>query len=51
MGAMVKARRDGKWMHYQVIEPKNKKAKEVFAGIMEMLSEDKEMQSDRRKGL
>ena len=35
-------------MHYQVIEPKNKKAKEVFAGIMEMFSEDKEMQSDRR---
>jgi hypothetical protein len=36
-------------MHYQVVEPKNKKAKEVFAGIMEMLGEDKEMQSDRKK--
>lgn len=46
---LVSARRDGKWMHYQITEPKNKQATEVFRKIREMLSEDKEMQSDRKK--
>ncbi len=45
---LVAGRRDGKWMHYRINEPNNKKAREVFAGIMEILKEDKEMQSDRR---
>lgn len=43
---LVKARRDGKWMHYRITEPENQKAREVFAEIMEMLKEDKEMQTD-----
>lgn len=46
---LVAARRDGKWMHYRIIEPKNKRAAEVFSGIREMLKEDKEMQADRKK--
>lgn len=46
---LVSARRDGKWMHYRVIEPKYQRAKEVFAGVREMLKEDKEMQADRKK--
>jgi ArsR family transcriptional regulator, arsenate/arsenite/antimonite-responsive transcriptional repressor len=46
---LVAGRRDGKWMHYKITEPNNEKAKEVFAGIMEMLEEDKEMQSDRER--
>jgi len=46
---LVSARRDGKWMHYQIINPKNKRAAEIFARIREMLKEDKEMQTDRRK--
>lgn len=46
---LVSARRDGKWMHYRVTEPRNEKAKEVFARIMEMLKDDKEMQTDRIK--
>ncbi len=45
---LVAARRDGKWMHYRVTEPRDEKAKGVFAGIMEMLKEDKEMQIDRK---
>lgn len=45
---LVVSRRDGKWMHYCINEQNNKKAKEVFAGIMEMFKDDKEMQTDRK---
>lgn len=46
---LVSARRDGKWMHYQLIEPKNKQAAEIFIKIREMLKEDKAMQADRKR--
>jgi ArsR family transcriptional regulator len=46
---LVTGRRDGKWMHYQINEPEDEKAKEIFAGIMEALKEDKDMQFDRRR--
>jgi ArsR family transcriptional regulator, arsenate/arsenite/antimonite-responsive transcriptional repressor len=46
---LVKGRRDGKWMHYQISEPDDQKAKEVFAAIMEMLKADRQMQADREK--
>jgi ArsR family transcriptional regulator len=45
---LVKARRDGKWMHYRITEPANKDAAEVFSATMEMLGKDKEMQRDRK---
>jgi ArsR family transcriptional regulator len=45
---LVAARRDGKWMHYRVVEPKNKRAAEVFSRVIEMLNEDTEMQIDRK---
>ena len=46
---LVSGRRDGKWMHYQINEPEDEKAKEIFRGILAMLKEDKEMQLDRKK--
>lgn len=46
---LVAGRRDGKWMHYRINEPNNKKAEGVFARIMEMFKDDKEMQTDRKK--
>lgn len=46
---LVAGRRDGKWMNYRIEEPNNKKAKEIFAGILEMLKEDKQMQADVKK--
>ena len=46
---LVSARRDGKWMHYRAVVPKNKSAAEVFDRIREMFKEDKEMQADRKK--
>ncbi len=45
---LVKARRDGKWMHYRINEPANKDAAEVFSATMEMLGKNNEMQRDRR---
>ena len=44
---LVTGRRDGKWTHYRITEPKNKPAAEVFSGVMQMLKKDKEMQTDR----
>lgn len=46
---LVSGRRDGKWMHYRISEPTNKKANELFANLMEMLKDDKVMQSDRKQ--
>ncbi len=45
---LVAGRRDGKWMHYRIVEPKDKGAAEVFSRVMEMLDKDKEMQIDRK---
>ncbi|HEX8288309.1 MAG TPA: metalloregulator ArsR/SmtB family transcription factor [Pyrinomonadaceae bacterium] len=44
---LVSGRRDGKWMHYRITEPKHKTATEMFSKLMEMLKDDKEMQVDR----
>lgn len=44
---LVSGRRDGKWMHYQISEPDNPKVREIFNEIMEVLKDDKEMQTDR----
>lgn len=46
---LVRGRRDGKWMHYQITEPKDKKAAEVFRGIMEMMEKENEFQLDRER--
>jgi ArsR family transcriptional regulator len=46
---LVAGRRDGKWMHYQITAPENKRAAEVFAVVMELLKEEEEMTADRKK--
>jgi ArsR family transcriptional regulator len=46
---LVAGRREGKWMHYRITEPKNEKSAEMFRTLMEMLMEDKEMQLDRER--
>ena len=46
---LVSARRDGKWMHYRITEPNNVQLAEVLAKIREMIKEDKQMQTDRKK--
>lgn len=46
---LVKGRREGKWIHYSIVEPENKAAREVFDATMKMLKADKEMERDRKK--
>jgi ArsR family transcriptional regulator, arsenate/arsenite/antimonite-responsive transcriptional repressor len=46
---LVTGRRDGKWMHYRINPPSDKKALEVFASTMRMLEADKQMKADRAK--
>ena len=44
------ARRDGKWMHYQISGPKAEAAAKMFADLMEMLDADEEMRADTACG-
>ena len=46
---LVSGRRDGKWIHYRINEPTDKKAREVFAATMKMLESNEEMKADRKR--
>jgi ArsR family transcriptional regulator len=46
---LVKGRREGKWMHYSLNRPVNKKAAEVFDATIEMLKSDDQMEADRHR--
>lgn len=43
---LVEARRDGKWMHYRIIEPENEVARRVLREALEGLKVKEEMQKD-----
>ncbi len=46
---IVEARRDGKWMHYRIIEPTDEAAGRILREVRYWLTEDKEMQRDRTR--
>ncbi|HYJ91698.1 MAG TPA: metalloregulator ArsR/SmtB family transcription factor [Pyrinomonadaceae bacterium] len=46
---LVKGRRDGKWVHYSLVEPKDPAAREIFDATMDMLKSDKSMEQDRKR--
>jgi len=46
---LVTARRDGKWMHYRLIEPPDSCAAGIFREVREELSADFEMKKDRER--
>ena len=46
---LVSARREGKWMHYRVIEPLDTHAAEIFREVREGLSTNLQMQQDRER--
>lgn len=46
---LVRARREGKWMHYRIAQPPNPSAAVVLEKVREWLAEDPEMQSDRKR--
>ena len=43
---IVNARRDGKWMHYSIERPRERKAAEVLEATLESLKSDATMQAD-----
>ena len=44
---IVGARRDGKWMHYRIVEPSDPAASRILKEVLSALAEDPEMQRDR----
>lgn len=46
---IVEARRDGKWMHYRIVEPENDQAATVLQDTLEWLASEEEMRKDYEK--
>lgn len=46
---IVEARREGKWMHYRMVMPRNEGAANLLHSILDWLKEEKSMQADRSK--
>jgi len=46
---IVAARREGKWMHYRLIEPPDEHAARIFRELRASLAEHPEFQRDREK--
>src|SRR3954464_7606065 len=44
---VVAARRDGKWMHYRIVEPPDPVAAEILRVTLRWVASDPEMQQDR----
>ncbi len=46
---VVAARREGKWMHYRIVEPPDPHAARIFQEVRAWLREDLTMQRDRER--
>lgn len=46
---LVSTRRDGKWMHYKLVEPPDQHAARIFREVRECLSSNPEMQRDKAR--
>ena len=46
---LVSARREGKWMHYRVIEPPDAQAAKIFREVRDWLTRNPEMQRDKTR--
>ena len=46
---IVAARREGKWMHYRLIDPRDEHAAHIFREVRASLAEHPELQRDREK--
>jgi ArsR family transcriptional regulator len=46
---VVAARRDGKWMHYRVVEPPDPHAARIFNEVRAWLKDDPDMRTDRER--
>jgi ArsR family transcriptional regulator, arsenate/arsenite/antimonite-responsive transcriptional repressor len=46
---IVDSRREGKWMHYRIVEPPDAEAAQILCSLRRRLTQDKEMQRDRKR--
>lgn len=46
---LVQARKEGRWMHYQIVEPPDEHAARILRETLSSLAKDKEMQRDRSR--
>jgi ArsR family transcriptional regulator len=46
---VVEARREGKWMHYRIVEPPDTHAASIFREVRAWLAQDAGMQRDRTR--
>jgi ArsR family transcriptional regulator, arsenate/arsenite/antimonite-responsive transcriptional repressor len=46
---VVRARREGKWMHYSLVAPEDERAVRMFAAVCNWLREQPEMRRDRER--
>lgn len=46
---IVGARREGPWMHYRIVEPKDPDAARALADVMSWLANDQDMQRDHER--
>jgi len=46
---IVRARREGKWMHYRLVMPRPSHAASIVKSTLDALRQDKEMQRDRER--
>lgn len=44
---VVSARRDGKWIHYRIVEPSDRHAANIFREVRTWLESDQKMRRDR----
>ncbi|MEP7219804.1 MAG: metalloregulator ArsR/SmtB family transcription factor [Bacteroidota bacterium] len=46
---IVAARREGKWMHYRIVEPSDAAATAILREVLRSMAQDQEMQRDRER--
>jgi ArsR family transcriptional regulator len=46
---LVSARREGKWMHYRIVEPPEPQAAKIFRELRDWLAKNPEMQRDKAR--
>lgn len=46
---IVTSRRQGKWMHYRIVEPSDLSATQILTELRKRLRQEKEMQKDRSR--
>lgn len=46
---VVTARREGKWMHYRIVEPSDPHAARILLDLRRWMADDPEMQQDRAR--